>query len=49
MQDEIVGLLRDVVRGFRRQHGQLAAGGQFPFPVYGLSLAATPGRRLQRR
>ncbi len=28
------------MRGFRRQHVQLAAGGQFPFPVYGLSLAA---------
>ena len=40
MQDEIVELLRDVVRGFRRQHVQLAVGGQFPFPVYGLSLAA---------
>jgi len=40
MQDKIAELLRDVVRGFRRQHVQLAAGGQFPFPVYGLSLAA---------
>jgi DNA-binding MarR family transcriptional regulator len=40
MQDEIAELLRDVVRGFRRQHVQLAVGEQFPFPVYGLSLAA---------
>ena len=40
MQDEIVELLRDVVRGLRRQHVQLAAGEQFPFPIYGLSLAA---------
>ena len=40
MQDKIVELLRDVVRGFRRQHVQLAAGEQFSFPVYGLSLAA---------
>ena len=40
MQDEIVGLLRDVVRGLRRQHVELAAGGQFSFPVDGLSLAA---------
>jgi len=40
-QDEIVGLLRDVVRSFRRQHVQLLAAGElFPFPVYGLSLAA---------
>ena len=39
-QDEIVELLRDVVRGFRRQHVELAAGERFPFPVYGLSLAA---------
>ena len=28
------------MRGFRRQHAQLAAGGQFPFPGYGPSLAA---------
>ena len=28
------------MRGFRRQHVQLATGGQFPFPVYGPSLAA---------
>ena len=40
MQDEIIELLRDVVRGFRRQHVQLAVGEQFPFPVDGLSLAA---------
>jgi len=33
----IIELLREVVRGFRRQHVQLE---QFPFPVYGLSLAA---------
>ncbi len=39
MQDEIVELLRDVVRGFRLQQVRLA-GEQFPFPVYGLSLAA---------
>ena len=39
-QDKIVELLRDVVRGFRRQHVQLAVGEQFPFPIYGLSLAA---------
>ncbi len=39
-QSQVAELLRDVVRGFRRQHVQLAAGGQFPFPVYGLSLAA---------
>ncbi len=40
MQDEVAGLLRDVVRGFRRQHVQLAVGEQFRFPMYGLSLAA---------
>ena len=40
MQNEIVDLLRDVARGFRRQHVELAVGEQFPFPVYGLSLAA---------
>ena len=40
MQNDIIELLRDVVRGFRRQHVRLAAGEQFPFPVYGLSLAA---------
>jgi hypothetical protein len=39
-QSQVAELLRDVVRGFRRQHVQLAAGGQFPFPVYGPSLAA---------
>jgi DNA-binding MarR family transcriptional regulator len=39
MQDKIAELLRDVVRGFRRQHVQLA-GERFPFPIYGLSLAA---------
>jgi DNA-binding MarR family transcriptional regulator len=39
-QDKVAGLLRDVVRGFRQQHVDLAAGEQFPFPVYGLSLAA---------
>ncbi|MGO8891506.1 MAG: MarR family winged helix-turn-helix transcriptional regulator [Streptosporangiaceae bacterium] len=40
MQNEIIELLRDVVRGFRRQHVQLAVSEQFPFPVYGVSLAA---------
>ena len=40
MQDKIVELLRDVVRGFRLQHVRLAVGEQFPFPVYRLSLAA---------
>jgi len=40
MQDRIVELLRDVVRGFRLQHVRLAVGEQFPFPVYGLSLVA---------
>jgi DNA-binding MarR family transcriptional regulator len=39
-QDRIVELLRDVVRGFRRQHVQLAVGEHLPFLVYGLSLAA---------
>jgi hypothetical protein len=37
MQDTIDELLRDVVRGFRRQRLQLAAGEQFPFPIYRLS------------
>ena len=40
MQNEIIELLRDVVRGFRQQHVRLAAGQQFPFPGYGPSLAA---------
>ncbi len=40
MQDEIVELLRDVVRDFRRQHVDLAAGEHLSFPVYGPSLAA---------
>ncbi len=39
MQDKIVELLRDVVRGFRLQQVRLA-GEQFPFPGYGPSLAA---------
>jgi hypothetical protein len=39
-QDTIAGLLSDVVRGFRRQHVDLAAGEPFPFPVCGLSMAA---------
>ena len=34
LQDKIVELLRDVVRGFRLQQVRLA-GEQFPFPVYG--------------
>jgi len=40
VQDQVVELLRGVVRDFRRQHVRLAADGGFPFPVYGLSLAA---------
>ena len=39
-QSQVAELLRNVVRGFRRQHVQLAAAEQFPFPVYGPSLAA---------
>jgi DNA-binding MarR family transcriptional regulator len=38
-QDQVAGLLRDVMRDFRRQHVRLAAGRQFPLPLYGLSLA----------
>ncbi len=40
LQNGIIELLRDVVRGFRRQHVRLAAGEQFPFPMYGPALAA---------
>jgi hypothetical protein len=50
-QDTIAGLLSDVVRGFRRQHVDLAAGEPFPFPVCGLSMAAVreiSERRLVR-
>ncbi|HUY52645.1 MAG TPA: MarR family winged helix-turn-helix transcriptional regulator [Streptosporangiaceae bacterium] len=39
VQEQVVQLLRGVVRGFRRQHVRLAVGQGFPFPVYGPSLA----------